>query len=249
MHGSSGKPNVALLTPKTSDGPEAHLNGKKIAMDQKERRSPNLVSVGRPKAAVWIGSAFCAALGLAALVLAALGPGERGTIAALQVTGRFSFLLFWLAYTGGAMTALFGPAFEPLKKRAREFGLAFASAHLVHIALVAWLTHIGNAPSRGVFVFFGVAVLWTYLLALFSIARLQRTLGSKGWWLLRVVGLNYIAYAFAKDFLGYPQFGSIKYLVGYLPFAVLSAVGPLFCLAAFLRRAAGLQTNSSRRVG
>ena len=91
-------------------------------MGQQERRSPNLVSVGRPKAAVWIGSAFCAALGLAALVLAALGPGERGTIAALQVTARFSFLLFWLAYTGGAMTALFGPIFEPFKKRAREFG-------------------------------------------------------------------------------------------------------------------------------
>ena len=107
MYVSSGKPNVALLTPKTSDGSEAHLNGKKTAMGQKERRSPNLVSVGRPKAAVWIGSAFCAALGLAALVLAALGPGERGTIAALQVTARFSFLLFWLAYAGGAMTALF----------------------------------------------------------------------------------------------------------------------------------------------
>jgi len=45
-------------------------------------------------------------------------------------------------YAGGAMTALFGPAFEPFKKRAREFGLAFASAHLVHIALVAWLDQI-----------------------------------------------------------------------------------------------------------
>src|ERR1700682_2167708 len=181
MYVSSGKPNVTLLMPKTSDGSESHLSGKKTAMGQQERRSPNLVSVGRPKAAVWIGSAFCAALGLAALVLAALGPGERGTIAALQVTARFSFLLFWLAYTGGAMTALFGPAFEPLKRRGREFGLAFASAHLVHLGLVAWVTYIGHAPARGVFLFFGVAVLWTYLLALFSIPRLQKALVSKGW--------------------------------------------------------------------
>src|SRR3984893_18530806 len=218
------------------------------AMGQ-QRHSLSLVGFASPGVAVWMGSAFCAALGLAALVLAARGPGEHGSAVALPVTGRFSFLLFWLAYAGGAMTVLFGPAFEPFKKRAREFGLAFASAHLVHIALVAWLTHIGNAPSRGVFVFFGVAVLWTYLLALFSIARLQQTLGSKGWWLLRVVGLNYIAYAFAKDFLGYTQFVSIQYLIGYLPFAVLSAVGPLFCFAAFLQRAALLQTNSSRRVG
>jgi hypothetical protein len=112
---SSGKPNVALLTPKTSDGSEAHLNGKKTAMGQQERPSPNLVSVGRPKAAVWIGSAFCAALGLAALVLAALGPGERGTIAALQVTARFSFLLFWLAYAGGAMTVCSDQLSSPSK--------------------------------------------------------------------------------------------------------------------------------------
>jgi hypothetical protein len=69
-------------------------------------------------------------------------------------------------------------------------------------------------------------------------------LGSKGWWLLRMVGLNYIAYAFAKDFLGYREFGSIKFLAGYLPFAVLSVVGPLLCLEAFAQRAARLQKNS-----
>jgi hypothetical protein len=167
---------------------------------------------------------------------------------ALQLTARFSFLLFWLAYTAGAMTTLFGPAFEPLKRRGREFGLAFASAHLVHLWLVAWLTYIGAAPARGVFLFFGVAVLWTYLIALFSIPRLQRALGSKSWWLLRVVGLNYIACAFANDFLRYPQFGSFKYLAGYLPFAALSVVGPLLCLAAFVQRAA-LQKISSRQTG
>ena len=162
-----------------------------------------------------------------ALVLAVLGPGERGTDVALQVTARLSFLLFWPAYAAGAITELFGPAFEPLKRRAREFGLAFASAHLVHIALVAWLIHIGAAPSRPTFVFFGVAVLWTYLLALFSIARLQQTLGSRGWRLLRVVGLNYIAFAFAVDFLRFMQFGSFIDLVEYVPFTVLSVVGPI----------------------
>jgi hypothetical protein len=168
---------------------------------------------------------------------------------ALQVTARFSFLLFWPAYTARAMTTLFGPAFEPLKRRGREFGLAFASAHLVHLGLVAWITYIGKAPARGVFLFFGAAVLWTYLIALFSIPRLQRALGSKGWWLLRVVGLNYIACAFAKDFLRYPQFGSFKYLAGYLPFAALSVVGPLLCLGAFVQRAAWLQKISSRQTG
>jgi hypothetical protein len=219
------------------------------AMGQHERHSLNLIGVALPVAAVWMGSAFCAALGLAALTLAALGPGEHGTTAALRVTARFSFLLFWLAYAAAAMTALFGRTFEPLKRRGREFGLAFASAHLVHLGLVAWLTYIRDAPSRGVFLFFGVAALWTYLLALFSLPRLQKALGSKGWWFLRVVGLNYIAFAFAKDFLAYPQFGSFKYLVGYLPFAALSVVGPSLCLAAFVQRAAWLQKISSRQIG
>jgi hypothetical protein len=219
-------------------------------MGQQARiRSSNHTILTGPNAAVWIGSAFCAALGLAASVLLILGPGVRGTILALQLTARLSFLLFWCAYTAGAMAALFGPAFDPLKRHSRELGLAFASAHLVHLALVAWLTYIGAAPPPGVFVFFGVAALWVYLLALFSIPRLQQSLGSKGWWLLRFVGLNFIAYAFAKDFLGYRQFGSVKYLVGYFPFAVLSIAGPLLCLAAFVHRAALLQRISPKRTG
>ena len=145
----------------------------------REMRSPNIVTSARPNAAAWMASAFCAAFGLAAVVLAAFGTEERGTNVALQVTARFSFLLFWPAYAAGAMTALFGPAFEPFKRRAREFGLAFASAHLVHLALVAWLTYIGHVPPRGVFVFFGVAAAWTYLLALFSIRRIQQALDRK----------------------------------------------------------------------
>jgi hypothetical protein len=242
--GSGREPDVASL------GANSSYILAVRTMGQQERHSLNLIGLALPVAAVWMGSAFCVALGLATLTLAALGPGEQGTIAALKVTARFSFLLFWLAYAAGAMTTLFGPAFGPLKRRGREFGLAFASAHLVHLGLVAWLTYIGAAPSRGVFLFFGVAVFWTYLLALFSIPHLQKALGSKGWWVVRVVGLNYIALAFAKDFLGIsPQFGNFKYLVGYLPFAALSVVGPLLCFAAFLQRTAWLQKISSRQAG
>jgi hypothetical protein len=202
------------------------------------RNEARSLSWKRSIATRWIGLAVCAQLGLAGLVLVALGPAERGTDVALQATARLSFLLFWPAYAGSAMTALFGPVFEPLKRRAPEFGLAFASVHLVHLALVAWLTKIGAAPPLGSFVFFGIAAVWVYLLALFSIPSLQQTLSFNSWWLLRVVGLNYIAYAFAVDFLKAPQNGSIKYLVGYLPFAVLSVLGPILRLAAFMRRAA-----------
>lgn len=218
-------------------------------MGQQERHSPNLVNSARPATAAWIGSAFFAAVLLAALILATLGTEGQGTHVALQLTARFAFLLFWPAYAAGALAALFGRAFEPVKRHARGFGLAFASALLVHLALVAWLTYIGATPTFEVFLVFGIAALWTYLLALSSIARLQRKLGPSRWWFLRVVGLNYIACAFAFDFLKYPQFSTIKYLVGYLPFAVLSVVGPLLCLAAFLRRVAHSQQYPSRQAG
>jgi hypothetical protein len=192
----------------------------------------------KPSVMFWMGSSFCAAFALASIVLAVLGAGERGTDAALAATGRLSFLLFWLAYAGGALVALFGSTFQPIKQRTRAFGLSFASAHLVHLGLVAWLCHIGATPAMPTFVFFGIAVWWTYLLALFSIPALHKGLHPALWWLLRVVGLNYIAYAFAKDFLANPLHGGLKHIVMYLPFAVLSVAGPLLCLTAWILRTA-----------
>jgi hypothetical protein len=190
----------------------------------------------KPVAALWMGWAFCAALVLAVAVLALLGAGERGTKAALAATARLSFLLFWAAYSGSALTALFGAKFQTLKERARELGLSFAAAHLVHIGLVVWLCWIGAAPPAGVFVFFGIALIFTYLLALFSIGNLQRALGPRSWWLLRTLGMNYIAFAFFVDFMKTPLHGGVKHVVEYLPFAILAIAGPLLRIAAWTMR-------------
>jgi hypothetical protein len=185
-----------------------------------------------------MGWAFLAALVLCAAALGVFGAGEKGTGWALTATARLSFLLFWPAYAGAAMAALFGTGFQPLKRHTRDFGLAFASAHLVHIGLVAWLCWIGAVPTLGTFVFFGIALLWTYLLALLSLGRLQQLLSPAVWWTTRTVGMNYIAGAFAVDFLHAPLYGGITRIVWYLPFAVLAVVGPLLRLAAFVQRLA-----------
>jgi hypothetical protein len=191
----------------------------------------------RPKltAAAWMGAAFAAALCLAAAVLAILGAGVHGTNVALFATGRLSFLLFWPAYAGGAMAVLFGPAFQPLRRNGREFGLAFASAHLVHMGLVARLCTIGATPALGTFVFFGVAAVWTYVLAALSLPGLRARLDDRSWWWLRTIGLNYIAFAFARDFVKLP-FGGPKHMVEYVPFAALAIAGPVVRLAAFVAR-------------
>jgi hypothetical protein len=175
---------------------------------------------------VWIGSAFLAALGLAAGTLAIFGNEERGIDIALQMTARLAFLFFWLAYVASALVSLFGGTFQPVKRHTRELGLAFASVLVVHLGLVARLCTIGAAPPIGVFVIFGLAAFCTYIMALFSMSGLQHRLGPKGWWWLRTIVMNYVAFAFAFDFLKDPFTKGIVRLIEYLPFAILAIAGP-----------------------
>ena len=143
--------------------------------------------------------AFGAALALAAAVLATAGTGPKGIVGALQLTARWSFLLFWTAYAGGSMAALFGPTLAPLARRGREFGLAFAAAHLIHIGLVVWLYRISERPplSEGLFIFFTIGIVWTYVLAALSFGGLGQALGASAWRAVRFLGMNYILIAFS----------------------------------------------------
>ena len=187
----------------------------------------------RTTAAVWMAAAFCITFCLASAVLVMLGPGERGIDKALQITGRVSFLLFWPAYAGATVSELFGPGFRLLKSRTREFGLAFASAQLVHLGLVTWLCAIGASPSLSTFILFGIAVFWTYLLAALSFGRLQHALGPGTWRLIRFVGMNYILFVFITDFWREPTSMDLKHIVGYLPFLTLALSAPLLRVGAF----------------
>jgi hypothetical protein len=173
----------------------------------------------------WMSAAVCVSLLLSAAALAAFGPHKRGLDTALMLTGRWGFLLFWPAYAGAGLVALLGDRLGFLKRHGREFGLAFAAAMLVHVGLIGWLCAIGAAPDTGVFLFFGPGLVCIYTLALFSLGGLQRRLGRRSWWLLRTVAMNYIAYAFATDFLSNPFGDGIKHIVLYAPFALLSVLG------------------------
>lgn len=191
----------------------------------------------------WTGMAFGVALGLAAAVLAIKGIQAKGIVRALQITARWSFLLFWLAYSAGAMCELFGPALAPFARHGRELGLAYAAAQLIHLGLVIWLFQISTRPplSGGLFAFFVIAIVWTYLLAFLSFGGLAEALGTRSWRILRVLGLNYILFAFAFDFVppviwpGPGPYG-LGRLVQYVPFAAMSIVAPLLVLAAAAHR-------------
>ena len=169
-----------------------------------------------------MAAAFVIALALAAIAFANLGAGDQGTFVALRLTARWSFLLFWFAYAGGAITKLSGLRLGGLERRGREFGLAFASAQLVHVGLVLWLFNILTGPVDAM-VFFWVGVLCTYLLAIFSLPRLRDALGLRIWRAFRLIALEYIALVFADDFILAPlqATGFRSYPLSYLPFAVM----------------------------
>jgi hypothetical protein len=199
----------------------------------------------------WTAVAFLIAFASAATVLAIFGVGERGMSIALRLTARWSFLLFWLAYAGGAMARLFGSRFAALARRGRDFGLAFASAQIVHVGLILSLFYLTPGKNGGM-AFFWVGILCTYLLGLFSLPRLHDALGPRLWRVLLTVAIEYIALAFAADFILGPlqANGPAKYPLSYLPFALMLVVGVALRLASNVARfTTTLVTTGSGRLG
>ena len=195
----------------------------------------------------WVWAAFFIALALAVVVLVIFGIGERGTAIALRATARWSFLLFWLAYAGSAIAWLCRPRLDGLARHGRELGLAFASAQLVHVGLVLWIIHIAKGPV-GAMVFFWVGIFCTYLLALFSVPRLRDALEPRLWRIFRTIALEYIALAFAADFITLHTDELNKHPVSYLPFAVMLVSGAGFRVVAFLGRKRHLRESDPLRV-
>ena len=195
---------------------------------------------------LWMGAAMGVALATATIVLGLNGPDNNSVRLALELTARWSFLLFFMAYAGNALAILSG--WDALRGHAREFGLSFASAHLVHIGLVVWLGIIlGKVPlSGGLLIFFLVALFFTYLLAGLSFGGVKR-LGSF-WPPLRFVGMNYILIAFARDFIlpvihPKPTQYTLAHFIAYAPFAAMSIAAPLLTAAVALRRQATPKTD------
>jgi hypothetical protein len=179
-----------------------------------------------------MAAAFGASLGvgLASLALSS----NRDITIALAMSARVAFLFFWPAYVGGALTSLFGSVFSPLREHSRDFGLAFATAISVHLSFVAYLCLAGHAPSTKTFIIFGIAAGFTYLLALLSIGRVRQALPPTFWPPIRIVAMNYIAFAFLLDFKRL-HFNDLREGLTYLPFATLAIVGPALRFVAWVQ--------------
>jgi hypothetical protein len=185
----------------------------------------------------WMAASLGVALAIVFISRFGPGPGERVAVA-LRATARWSFLWFWLAYAGSALATLFGSRFQPLARRGRDFGLAFASAHLAHLGVVAWVYYDSEEQpfTQFTIIFFGVAAICTYVLAILSIKRLSARLNPKVWRTVRTLGVEYIALAFLTDFAKNPFEDGLASLLAYLPFQLLAVAGPLLRLAALAKR-------------
>jgi hypothetical protein len=164
-------------------------------------------------------------------------PTERLGMA-LRATARWSFALFWLASAGGALATLFGSRFRRLELHARDFGLAFASAHLAHVGLIARLYYVaaGSPLPSSRAAFFSIGLFWTYLLAILSFERISQKLDRETWRRLRTFGVEYINLVFIYDFATKAFHGGVVNLLVYLPFLALAVAGPVLRLAATLKR-------------
>ena len=97
-------------------------------------------------------------------------------------------------------------------------------------------------------VFFWVGIFCTYLLALFSVPRLRDALDPRLWRIFRTIALEYIALAFAADFITLHADGLSKHPVTYLPFALMLVSGAGLRVVAFLDRKRHLRENHPLRV-
>jgi len=192
----------------------------------------------RPTTFEWMGLALLGGLLWVLIAYSTAVPKDRFWVS-MRWTARWSFAWFFLASWSAALGVLFGPRFRPFAARAREFGLAFASAHVVHVALVAIMLYGATTPfAREPLILFGIGVGVVYVMALITLsARLRAILGPQGWRAFRIVGIEYINYAYYWDFRGRTfHKGAINFLI-YAPFLVLTMAGPVVRAAAFIKAA------------
>jgi hypothetical protein len=200
------------------------------------------------RTAGWMGVAFGAGLVIVVAAYAVGVPTQRLGIA-LRATARWSFLWFCLATYGGALATLFGSSFQALARRGRDFGLAFAAAHLVHVALVVWLLYVSPDPfNRLRLVIFSVGVFCTYVLAVFSLSStLSARLGPRRWKNVRSIGVEYIAFAFAFEFGDRILDGNRANALHYFPLFAAAVGGPLLRISASIKRRSHAENTAGLR--
>lgn len=184
-------------------------------------------------------AAFCAAAALGATIAVAIGlgladtPVEQWRLAA-RYTARFSVTIFLVVFVASSWNRLAPSAASRfVLKRRRAMGLAFATAHTIHLgALVAYNVLAGEVPNAVTLAGGGGAYVMMFAMAATSNDASVRALG-RNWVRLHKVGIYWLWFIFTfsyggRVFGGKPEFA---------PFFVLLVAGlGLRIAAARVRR-------------
>ena len=191
----------------------------------------------------WI-PAFCAAAAIGATFVALVGysvgatPEERWLLAA-RYTARLSFPIFVLVFVASSWNRLAPSRVSRfLVQRRRALGLAFATAHTIHLAaLVTRNVVAGERPGAVTLLAGGSAYLVMFAMALSSNDSAVRLLG-RNWLRLHKVGIYWLWFVFTVSYA--------KRTFGALP-----EFAPLFGLAvaALALRIAASRARRPQRVG
>ena len=194
--------------------------------------------------------AFGGALALAVAVLAGHGTGPDGIGQGVRITARWSFLFFWLSYTGGAH----GHPVRPGLCRAGALGASLGpgvcrrASGPYRISRLAGRRHRSDSLQGGLLWFFLVALFFAYLLVLLSFGIGMRNLGRL-WRPLLFLATTYILIAFGRDFVPGALDQKTQHWLSsaeYVPFALLSLIAIPLRLAAFLRQRFELSPVSTK---
>jgi methionine sulfoxide reductase heme-binding subunit len=133
-------------------------------------------------------------MGLMTIVLgiaAGATPAEQANLAA-RWTARAAFPFFLVAYAASSLLRLWPSQLtKALMRRRRQWGLAFALAHTIHLAALATnLLVFGETRPGLVLLGGGTAYALMYLMALTSNDWSMRKLG-RNWKRLHTVGIHY----------------------------------------------------------
>lgn len=171
-------------------------------------------SAARSPATIAIGCAVATAAGAAAVLLGlgAAPTAVDGWRLAARWTARVSFLLFAPVYVASAWYRLApGTASRALMRRRRAAGLAFATAHTVHLAsLVTFFVVSGQSPEPITIVVGGGAYLTMFAMAATSTDAAVRRLG-RNWKRLHAFGIHYLWFVFAFSYYGRVAAGDASY--------------------------------------
>jgi len=181
---------------------------------------------------------LCGAVALVAGVVVAQAVASAATVdegwrLAARHTARLAFLVFLPVYVASAWHRLApGPLSRWLMRNRRSLGLAFATAHTVHLAaLVAFNAIAGQRPDAATLVVGGGAYAMLFAMAATSSDAAVRRLGARRWKRLHAVGIHWLWFVFAFSSGGRVAEGRLA----FVPLFALALGGLGLRVAARLR--------------